>query len=66
MVIAQVAFPAHQNRKIAASGSDWMLGTQHISVSLNYHKAHVTSATFRASPHGDFLQVLANAQESDV
>lgn len=67
MANAQVVFLAHPNRKIAASGNDWILVTQDFSVSFNYRKAQVTSpATFWASPHGDFLQVLANAQESDV
>lgn len=38
-----------------------------ISALFNYLKAQVTYPTsFWASPHGDFLQVLANTQESNV
>lgn len=59
--------PAHPNRKMAAPGNDWVQGTGDISVSFNYLKTQVTyPAFFCVSPLGNFLRVLANAQESDV
>lgn len=66
-VPVRVAVPYINTKRIAASGHDWMQRTRDMSVSFNYLKAQVTHpATFCVSPQGDFLSILANAQESDV
>lgn len=63
----EVSVLALWKKNIAASGHDRIQGTQNVPVWFNCLKAQAThSATLCASPHGDFLWVLANAQEFDV